>query len=144
MRSRYSGLILGSTWAPPSLFAAARTIVFRVHLFSGPKTTQADPTNLHTNSLRIVSSFQRRLYRLGHISFFGLGAVNLMFYLTARFALSPSTARDIASLGFIVGGLTMPLVCFLVAHRAHCKNLFAVPVLCLVTAGALTVLKIIN
>ena len=61
MRSRYSGLILGSTWAPPSLFAAARTIVFRVHLFSGPKTTQADPTNLDTNSLRIVSSFQRRL-----------------------------------------------------------------------------------
>src|SRR6476646_8665042 len=28
------------------------------------------------------ASFRRRLYRLAHISFFGLGAVNLFFYLT--------------------------------------------------------------
>ena len=28
-------------------------------------------------------SYKRRLFRLGHISFFGLGALNLMFYLTA-------------------------------------------------------------
>src|SRR5881397_2948507 len=29
-------------------------------------------------------SYKRRLYRLAHISFFGLGVVNLCFYFTAR------------------------------------------------------------
>jgi hypothetical protein len=90
------------------------------------------------------TSFRRRLYRLGHISFFGLGAVNLMFYLTARFALAPSPTRDIASLAFIVGGVTMPLVCFVVAHRSNYKNLFAIPVCCLVSAGALTIWAILT
>ena len=89
-------------------------------------------------------SFRRRLYRLGHISFFGLGAVNLMFYLTTRFALAPSSARDIASLAFIVGGVTMPLACLLVAHRARYKNAFAVPVLSLVIAATVTVLQLMN
>jgi hypothetical protein len=29
-------------------------------------------------------SFRRRLYRLAHISLFGLGAINFFFYFTAR------------------------------------------------------------
>ena len=29
-------------------------------------------------------SFKRRMYRLGHISFFGLGTVNLLFCLTVK------------------------------------------------------------
>ena len=90
------------------------------------------------NWLGGYTSFRRRLYRLGHISFFGLGAVNLMFYLTARFALQSSAVRDCASVAFIIGGLTMPLVCLVVAHRQNWKNLFALPVLSLVSAGVLT------
>ena len=87
--------------------------------------------------------FRRRLYRLGHISFFGLGAVNLMFYLTARFALEASSVRDCASIAFMVGGVTMPLVCLIVAHRKTWKNLFAIPVLSLVGAGVLTLWAIL-
>ena len=30
------------------------------------------------------ASFRRRMYRLAHISFFGLGAVNLLFCLTVQ------------------------------------------------------------
>jgi len=30
------------------------------------------------------ASFKRRMYRLGHISFFGLGAVNVLFYFTLK------------------------------------------------------------
>ena len=38
-------------------------------------------------------SFKRRLYRLGHISFLGLAAMNLLFYFTAQSApLDPATA----------------------------------------------------
>ena len=96
------------------------------------------------NWLGGYTSFRRRLYRLGHISFFGLGAVNLMFYLTARFALQPSTMRDYASMAFIVGGITMPLVCLIVAHRQNWRNLFAVPVLSLVAAGVLTLCAILS
>jgi hypothetical protein len=95
------------------------------------------------NWLGGYTSFRRRLYRLGHISFFGLGAVNLMFYLTARFALEPSVVRDYASIAFIIGGLAMPLVCLIVAHRQNWKNLFAIPVLSLVSAGVLTLWAIL-
>src|SRR5882762_3525993 len=35
------------------------------------------------NWLGGYNSLKRRLYRLAHISFFGLGAVNLFFYFTA-------------------------------------------------------------
>ena len=34
------------------------------------------------NWLGGYASFKRRMYRLGHISFFGLGAVNMLFCLT--------------------------------------------------------------
>ena len=95
------------------------------------------------NWLGGYGSFRRRLYRLGHISFFGLGAVNLMFYFTARFTLQPSAFRDYASIAFIIGGVTMPLVCLIVAHRQRWKNLFAVPVVCLVGAGLLTLCAIV-
>src|SRR5437899_7934368 len=36
------------------------------------------------NWLGGYTSFQRRMYRLAHISFFGLAIVNFMFYLTAQ------------------------------------------------------------
>ena len=36
------------------------------------------------NWLGGYGSFKRRMYRLGHISFFGLGVVNLLFCLTAQ------------------------------------------------------------
>ncbi len=36
------------------------------------------------NWLGGYTSFKRRMYRLGHISFFGLGVVNLMFWLTMQ------------------------------------------------------------
>ena len=36
------------------------------------------------NWLGGYTSFKRRMYRLGHISFFGLGTVNVLFYFTLR------------------------------------------------------------
>src|SRR5947207_6970620 len=62
-------------------------------------------------------SFQRRLYRLGHISFFGLGVLNLMFYLTARQCFASTFAVKLASSGFLLGGISMPICCLIMAHR---------------------------
>lgn len=75
------------------------------------------------------SSFKRRIVRLGHISFFGIGILNVLFYLSAKsLALSPSEL-NLSSLLFIVAGVTMPLVCFLSAYKIYFRHLFFIPVL---------------
>jgi hypothetical protein len=88
------------------------------------------------------ASWKRRLYRLGHISFFGLGMVNLMFYFTARVFSSGDLFAEIASIGFVVGAFTMPVCCLVMAHWPKAKAVFAVPVLSLLVAGALTVVAV--
>ena len=89
-------------------------------------------------------SFKRRLYRLGHISFFGLAAVNLLFYFTARLVFGEANAPAAAAGLFMLGAITMPLVCLLVAHWTNWRMLFAVPVLSLLAGGLLTVWKLIS
>ena len=86
-------------------------------------------------------SFTRRLYRLAHISFFGLGAVNFFFYFTAR-ALPASSLLSLASSAFIAGAITMPVCCVLMAHFPNTRSLFALPVLSLMSGGVLTLLEV--
>jgi hypothetical protein len=87
-------------------------------------------------------SFKRRLYRLAHISFFGLGAVNLMFYFTAKQFACGGTMGTVASWGFVAGAVTMPICCFIMAHHVKARALFLIPVISLVTSGALTLWRI--
>lgn len=89
------------------------------------------------------ASLPRRLYRLGHISFFGLGAVNLLFYLSVR-GLPASPALAMASWAFVVGAIAMPLCCLLMAHRPGARLLFALPVISLVTGATLTLMEIVK
>jgi hypothetical protein len=86
-------------------------------------------------------SFTRRLYRLAHISFFGLGAVNFFFYFTAH-TLPAGTLLALASSAFLAGAITMPICCIIMAHFPNTRMLFALPVLSLVTGGALTVMEV--
>lgn len=80
-------------------------------------------------------AFRRRLVRLGHISFFGLGILNVLFALSLPHApLSGFEARA-ASWCMILGGVTMPLCCGLTAWRTRFKPLFFVPVASLVVGG---------
>jgi hypothetical protein len=90
------------------------------------------------------ASLQRRMYRLGHISFFGLGAVNLLFWLTVQNLPGPSPHASIASGAFLVGALTMPLCCVIMAHFPKWHLIFAVPVVSLLVAGALTLLLLVR
>ena len=79
------------------------------------------------------ASWPRRMVRLGHISFFGLGFLNLAFALTTRrLGLHAGLAAPAAL--FVVGAAAMPLVCYLAAWRAPFRHLFCVPALS-VTAG---------
>ena len=85
-------------------------------------------------------SLRRRLVRLGHIALVALGILNLLF------ALSPwpapgTTAATVASTAFLIGGITMPLTCFLTAWRTPFRHAFFVPVTSLCT-GAVTLLHV--
>jgi len=78
------------------------------------------------------SSWQRRMIRLAHISFFGIGFLNLSFALTAR-SLGFETGSYITSVLLIVGAVAMPTVCYLSAWKPICRHIFFIP------AGSVTV-----
>jgi hypothetical protein len=85
------------------------------------------------------ASFRRRVVRLGHVALAALGMVNLLF------ALSPWPSRGSslgtpASVAFIIGGATMPIVCFLTGWRPGFRRWFFIPVTTLIVAVVLTLL----
>ena len=79
------------------------------------------------------ASFRRRLARLGHISFFGLGFLNLIFAFTNHLVPLPERAASLAAGALIAGAAAMPACCFLCAWRPSFRHLFAVPVVCVFT-----------
>jgi hypothetical protein len=87
-------------------------------------------------------SFKRRMYRLGHISFFGLGTVNLLFWLTLQKIPQPGPLAETASGAFVIGAVTMPVCCVVMAHFPRAHLIFAVPVISLITGGTLTLLEV--
>src|SRR5262245_31206777 len=79
------------------------------------------------------ASFRRRILRLGHIALAALGMINILYGLSPAAAQSAPGAR-VASLGFIIGGVAMPAVCFMTSWRVGFRYLFFVPVVALVVA----------
>ncbi len=94
------------------------------------------------------ASHQRRLYRLGHISFFGLAVINLLFVFTLQqltnngACLSP-VAR-LASFAFAVGAVTMPICCAVAAHNQGARTIFTIPVISLLIGGTCTLWEVIK
>jgi len=78
----------------------------------------------------------RRLVRLGHVAFFGLGIINLGFALTVQ-ALGIESGIKTSSILLIIGAITMPLVCYLAAYRKPFRHLFFIPVSSVLAAVAL-------
>ena len=72
-------------------------------------------------------SWRRRMTRLGHVSFFGLGILNVLFALSVRAAGLERV--EVASWALVVGAATMPTVCYLSAWKPAARHLFFVPVL---------------
>ena len=79
------------------------------------------------------SSWQRRMIRLAHISFFGIGFLNLSFFLTANF-LNLRRALLIPSYLLLITAITMPLVCYLSAYKTFFRHLFFIPASALTAA----------
>jgi hypothetical protein len=80
------------------------------------------------------NTFQRRIVRLGHIALAALGIINVLFSLVPT-PTEPTVRTMIASIGFAVGGVTMPAVCFLTAWRLGFRHLFFIPVISLIVAA---------
>lgn len=96
------------------------------------------------NWLGGYGSHRRRLIRLGHISFLGLGFLNILFaHSLERIHLEPPLLAT-ASWSFIVGALTMPICCGMMAWRRETQPLFAIPVLSLLIGGALALLGMVQ
>ena len=70
------------------------------------------------------SSWPRRLTRLAHISFFGIGFLNLGMGLTAH---ALGLEAKAASLLMLVGAITMPTICYLSAFKPFFRHLFFIP-----------------
>lgn len=85
------------------------------------------------------TSFRRRIVRLGHIALAALGMLNLVFSYSPIPA-SDSLAAQVAGFGFLIGGLTMPAVCFLSGWKKPLRHLFFIPVISLIVAVSCTLL----
>jgi hypothetical protein len=83
------------------------------------------------------ASFRRRILRLGHIALAALGMINILFAISTP-AGAPAPQVQAASVCFMIGGVTMPGVCFLSAWRPGLRHLFFIPVTALVAAAVLT------
>jgi hypothetical protein len=84
-------------------------------------------------------ALRRRMLRLGHISFFGIGFLNFLFAITLAQVEFPEIYVRVASAGFLVAVIAMPLNCFLTAWKTSFRHLFPVPVLA-VLAGIIPIL----
>ena len=82
------------------------------------------------------ATWPRRLTRLGHISFFGLGFINLAFAWSLP-AARLNAVTDCAAWSLVVGAVTMPVCCYLAAFCPQWRHAFVVPVISLVAGVVL-------
>lgn len=78
-------------------------------------------------------AFRRRLLRLGHIAFFGIGILNVLFGLTEQVMVWPEAYEKLASTGLLIALIAMPVCCFLAAWRPVFRHLFPIPVMAVFT-----------
>ena len=79
------------------------------------------------------ASWPRRMIRLGHVAFFGIGFLNLAFALTVR-ALGIETGIGATSVLLLVGAATMPAVCYLSAWKPAFRHVFFIPAMSVTVA----------
>ena len=88
------------------------------------------------------ASWRRRMIRLAHISFFGIGFINLAFFFTVRhFGLLGGWGAPIA---LTVAAGAMPLTCMVSAFWKPFRHVFALPVLCVLVPVAMLLVEVIR
>lgn len=82
-------------------------------------------------------SWRRRMLRLGHIAFVGLGFLNIAMAGTS--VIADVRWQELSSALLLAGLCAMPTVCYLSALRRGFRHLFLCPAICVI-AGVCTVL----
>lgn len=85
-------------------------------------------------------SWPRRMMRLGHISFFGIAFINFAYSFSIR-VFNIHSATIYPSYFFIIGAITMPLICFLSAYKKGFRHLFPIPVISLLIGAIIFIVK---
>ncbi len=88
-------------------------------------------------------SWRRRMTRLGHISFFGIGFINFAFAASLQI-LDMEGELVLSSRLLLVALITMPLLCYLSAFRKPFRNLFFIPAGSVIVAILLFLWRIIE
>ncbi len=88
-------------------------------------------------------SWPRRMIRLGHISFFGIGLINILFYLSIQSLELPFDTLLSAWL-LIIAGVAMPLVCYLSAYKPVYRHAFFIPAGSVIIALLLFVVELLK
>lgn len=96
---------------------------------------------LKPNWMGGYGSQPRRLVRLGHISFFGIGLLNLFYALSLTPLGVPTTVAQWGSLSFALALVAMPTCCFLTAWHQPMRHLFPIPVLSAATGIAIILIN---
>jgi len=78
-------------------------------------------------------TWPRRMVRLGHIAFFGIGLLNLAYTLTID-ALHWPAPPAACGWALAITILLMPGICYLSAWHKPLRNLFPIPVACVLAA----------
>ncbi len=89
-------------------------------------------------------SFRRRMVRLAHIACVALGIVNIVVALTLMQLQITDSAALVTQWLWITGAILMPLVCVLSAWMKPLRNLFALPVIALITAVGMMIWLIVS
>ena len=106
-----------------------------VSMLAGVLSGSAIGLSFHReNWLGGYSSLRRRMVRLGHIAFFGIGFLNILFGLTSNTVALPALNLSIASYGLLAANVAMPATCFLTAWREPMRHLFPIPVIAVAVA----------
>ena len=88
-------------------------------------------------------SWRRRMIRLGHIAFFGIGGLNLAFWASCRL-LGIESGVAVPSILLAVGAAAMPLVCYFSAWKEPFRNFFFIPAGSAIIAIILFLWKIVQ
>ncbi|OGX29534.1 MAG: hypothetical protein A3B78_00450 [Omnitrophica WOR_2 bacterium RIFCSPHIGHO2_02_FULL_67_20] len=89
-------------------------------------------------------SHRRRLIRLGHISFLGLGFLNILFAHSLPQLRLSQAWLSLASWSLMLGGVTMPVCCGLMAWRKNLQPIFAIPVVALLIGAFLVLIGMVQ
>lgn len=82
------------------------------------------------------------MVRLAHISFFGIGALNLAFAMTVYILEIESGLVSISYL-LVIGAITMPIICYLSAWNMFFRHLFFIPAISVMLGITLFVWRIL-